>query len=58
MEEEGKLIQDLSQFIRSLDDVYIGQCFQSSFGSRHPYLVIKIFGGTLAAYIGTKIKEI
>jgi len=33
------------------------QCFRTFFGSRHPYIVFKIFGGTLASLIGIKIRE-
>jgi len=29
---------------------YLDQCFSTFFGSRHPYLVMKIFGGTLSFF--------
>jgi len=28
----------------------LGQCFPTFFGSRHPYLIMKIFGGTLSLF--------
>jgi len=33
-----------------LSFIGLGQCFPTFFGSRHPYLVMKIFGSTLSLF--------
>ena len=38
--------------------VFLYQCFPTFFGSRHPYLVLKVFGGTLGWFIRYKYQGI
>ena len=35
-------------------EICLDQCFPTFFGSRHPYLVLKIFGGTPGRFISFK----
>ena len=51
----NQAIEKVKCFIKQLN--CLRQCFSTFFCLRHPYLVFKTFGGTLASLMGVKFRD-